>query len=234
MEYYEPLFQQIYRDDYPKRQKDLEQLKGIMASYEDLRSFIDETTLDPPDTGTENDYVGERLILSTIHSAKGLEWDVVFVIGLADGRFPHSAAIAGDQWEEERRLFYVASTRAKKKLYLCYPKEMMSSDRRFKRVGMSPFLKELKPGLYQNSGEISRPMSFSRAAMDNQPTSRKTATRQKLSIEDFTIGSRVEHPFFGNGKVKKLTKPRTLDIQFDRHGLKTLHLDYAKLKIIES
>ncbi len=234
MEYYEPLFQQIYRDDYPKRQKDLEQLKGIMASYEDLQSFIDETTLDPPDTGTENDYVGERLILSTIHSAKGLEWDVVFVIGLADGRFPHSAAIVGDQWEEERRLFYVASTRAKKKLYLCYPKEMMSSDRRFKRVGMSPFLKELKPGVYQNSGEISRPVSFSRAEVDHQPASRKTSTRQKLSIEDFTIGSKVEHPFFGSGKVKKLSKPRTLDIQFDRHGLKTLHLDYAKLKIIKS
>ncbi len=231
MEYYEPLFRQIYRDDYPKRLKDLEQLKGIMASYEDLQQFIDDTTLDPPETGSESVYAGEQLILSTIHSAKGLEWDVVFVIGLADGRFPHSAASIGEQWEEERRLLYVAATRAKKRLYLCYPKEMMSSDRRFKRVGMSPFLKELKPGVYQESGVESRQSLFSRGN-SIPPAKSTTSHRQKLSLDDFAIGCKVEHPFFGSGKVKKLTKPRTLDIQFDRHGLKTLHLDYAKLKIL--
>lgn len=231
MNYYEPLFQQIYKDDYPKRQKDLEQLKGIMASYEDLQSFIDDTTLDPPDPRGDTAFLGDRLILSTIHSAKGLEWDVVFVIGMADGRFPHSAAMIGDQWEEERRLFYVAATRARKRLYLCYPKEMMSNDRRFKRVGMSPFLRELKAGVYQNVGS-SPPLGHRGVRGESAgsfPVKRKKV--QKLAIEDFSVGGRVAHPFFGEGEVKKISKPRTLDIQFDRHGLKTLHLDYAKLTL---
>lgn len=233
MDYYEPLFLQIYRDDYPKRQKDLEQLKGIMASYDDLQTFIDDTTLDPPDTDIQKDHQGEKLILSTIHSAKGLEWQVVFVISLADGRFPHTAAVIGDQWEEERRLFYVATTRAKERLYLCYPKEMMSSDRRFQRVSMSPFIRELKPGLYQNIDDSSWSSThgshFDRPAV---PTVNKRK-RPKLSMDDFAPGCKVDHPFFGTGVVKKLTKPRTLDIHFDRHGIKSLHLDYAKLKIIQ-
>jgi DNA helicase-2/ATP-dependent DNA helicase PcrA len=232
MQYYEPLFQQIYRDDFPKRQKDLDQLKGIMTSYNDLQSFIDDTTLDPPETETDSAYSGDKLVLSTIHSAKGLEWEVVFVIGLADGRFPHTAAIMGDQWEEERRLFYVAATRAKKQLYLCYPKEMMSSDRRFTRVGMSPFLRELGPGLFQNVGDSPGAMEHVREARVSSPPVIGKSKRPKPSMEDFSPGCKVKHPFFGHGVVKKLTKPRTLDIHFDRHGLKTLHLDYARLEIL--
>lgn len=233
-EYYEPLFQQIYRDDYPKRQKDLEQLKGIMASYEDLQSFIDDTTLDPPESEHAAVSSADRLILSTVHSAKGLEWDVVFVIGLADGRFPHTAAVVGDQWEEERRLFYVAATRAKKQLFLCYPKEMMSSDRRFKRVGMSPFLRELDAGIYQVINDT--PGSVGRSQNDMASRSATVARKRqqaKLSMNDLSPGCRVKHPFFGTGIVKKLIKPSTVDINFSRHGLKTLHLDYAKLQILK-
>ncbi len=237
MQYYEPLFQQIYRDDYPKRQKDLEQLKGIMASYDDLQTFIDDTTLDPPESESSATPLTDRLVLSTVHSAKGLEWDVVFVIGLADGRFPHAAALVGDQWEEERRLFYVAATRAKKQLFLCYPKEMMSTDRRFKRVGMSPFLNELDRGVYQlidSDPPGSSGYATSGSLSSSSFLSGKRRHRPKLSMEDLTVGSRVKHPFFGEGVVKKLTKPRTLDILFTRHGLKSLHLDYAKLEIIKN
>jgi DNA helicase-2/ATP-dependent DNA helicase PcrA len=232
MQYYEPLFQKIYRDDYPKRQKDLDQLKGIIITYEDLQSFIDDTTLDPPGPETDNNqYSEERLVLSTIHSAKGLEWDAVFIIGLAEGKFPHSAAAMGEQWEEERRLFYVAATRARKKLYLCYPKEIMSADRRFKRVGISPFVSELKPDLYQRLDSDSSPSLF-RTPDRPVAASFVKKKKQKLSIDDLSVGIKVNHPFFGEGNVKKLTKPRTIDVLFDRHGLKTLHLDYAKLTII--
>ncbi|MBU0960934.1 MAG: ATP-dependent helicase, partial [Proteobacteria bacterium] len=130
MAYYQPLFERIYRDDFPKRQKDLDQLKSIISGYEDLQSFVDDTTLDPPETvSTLEAGDVERLVLSTIHSAKGLEWDAVFVIGLAEGRFPHAAAGIGEQWEEERRLLYVAATRARKYLYLTYPRELMTPDR---------------------------------------------------------------------------------------------------------
>ncbi|MBU1455184.1 MAG: ATP-dependent helicase, partial [Proteobacteria bacterium] len=76
MAYYQPLFERIYRDDFPKRQKDLDQLKSIISGYEDLQSFVDDTTLDPPETvSTLEAGDVERLVLSTIHSAKGLEWD---------------------------------------------------------------------------------------------------------------------------------------------------------------
>jgi len=237
LKWYQPVFERLYADDYPKRQKDLEQLKTIIASYDDLQSFIDDTTLDPPESDLSaysNDL--DTLVLSTIHSAKGLEWDAVFVIGLADGRFPHSSAFPGEQWEEERRLLYVAATRARKHLFLTYPRELMSPDRRFKRVGMSPFVAELEPGGY----DVIRPetgdghvygAAYGSASGRTRPILKKRD--KKAALDDFSPGGRVKHPFFGTGTVKKKTPPRSLDVAFDRHGMKTLHLDYAKLTIVE-
>ncbi|MDR3629896.1 MAG: ATP-dependent helicase [Desulfocapsaceae bacterium] len=231
MQYYEPLFLVLYADDYPKRKKDLDQLKGIIATYESLQTFIDDTALDPPETETGADPVDRRrLVLSTIHSAKGLEWEAVFVIGLAEGRFPHPSAEQGGQWEEERRLLYVAATRAKKRLYLCYPQDMMMPDRSFHRVGMSPFLRELRPGLYERI-EAERSTSEPGPAVAGTPvTVRRTA---KITLEDLSRGSTVLHPFFGEGRVTRLVRPCSVDIAFDKHGLKTLHLDYAKLKVLK-
>ncbi len=233
MQYYEPIFERLYKDDYPKRQKDLVQLKGIIAGYVELQTFIDDTTLDPPEQEDQRfGDDGERLVLSTIHSAKGLEWQVVFVIGLADGRFPHASAGFGEQWEEERRLLYVAATRAKQKLYLCYPRQLMTVDRRFLRAVMSPFLSEIKPGMYERIQEEGS-LSFSRPVASRKSPSRTFHKKdEKASIDEFSKGIKVSHPFFGTGVVQKITKPRTLDVYFDRHGLKTLHLDYAKLKVI--
>ncbi len=233
--YYQPIFERLYSDDFPKRQKDLEQLKSIMGGYEDLQSFIDDTTLDPPEESTREGRGGEQLILSTIHSSKGLEFEAVFIIGVADGRFPHASASFGEQWEEERRLLYVAATRAKKYLYLSYPRQMMTPDRQFRRVGMSPFINELSGGLFDRISEQSG------AALDSYslpssgypaPAKKKSAPQKKLQMTDFFVGCRIKHPFFGEGSVTKVSKARSLDIHFDRHGLKTLHLDYAKLTIL--
>jgi len=236
MEYYIPLFEEIYADDYPKRQKDLEQLRGIIANYDSLQAFIDDTALDPPESdigsGAENN---GKLVLSTIHSAKGLEWDAVFVMGLAEGRFPHPAAESGGQWEEERRLLYVAATRAKKRLYLCYPRDLMTPDRRFLRVGMSPFLRELKTGLYNRLQEDVPSTVFSSSVY----TSRKRTSSFfgnnkpiKVTLSDLSKGSTVSHPFYGEGVVRRLIKPSSVDVDFAKHGSKTLHLDYAKLKVL--
>jgi DNA helicase-2/ATP-dependent DNA helicase PcrA len=234
MGYYQPIFQHLYADDYPKRQKDLDQLKAIMAGYADLQSFIDDTALDPPEeSAADKSHPGSRVILSTIHSAKGLEFDAVFVIGLAEGRFPHGAAGQGEQWEEERRLLYVAATRARQHLYLTYPRELMTPDRQFRRVGMSPFLAEIGPGLYERV-ESGSDYGGYRSEFRHEATALPAAPKRekKLALVDLPVGTKVQHPFFGIGTVKKTSAPSSLDVLFDRHGIKTLHLDYAKLKLL--
>ncbi len=124
-EYYLPILKTQY-DDYPKRIRDLEHLYSMAERYHRLGEFLADLALEPPDesvadvaaTGRDD----ERLILSTIHSAKGLEWQCVFVIWAVDGRFPSVYSFLTDEeLEEERRLFYVAVTRAKRHLYLSYP-----------------------------------------------------------------------------------------------------------------
>ncbi len=233
VEYYQPLFVRLYADDYPKRQKDLDQLETIVAGYEDVQSFLDDTALAPPESAISEATEEKKLILSTIHSSKGLEFEAVFVIGLAEGRFPHGPNLPGEQFEEERRLLYVAATRAKRYLYLTYPRELMTPDRKFRRVGMSPFLAELEPGLYERVVEKESPTFFQqRSSGYNSFPASSPKKSKKATMEDFSVGTRVRHPFFGQGTVKKMSPPRSLEVFFDRHGVKTLHLDYAKLTVI--
>ncbi len=110
--------------DFSDRLEDLEQFALFAEPYEDVTKFLEEVTLTEDygaakENGTDD---RERLVLSTIHQAKGLEWDAVFVMGLVDGKFPNQRALGEDGGlEEERRLFYVASTRARRYLFLTYP-----------------------------------------------------------------------------------------------------------------
>lgn len=127
LRYYEPILKRVHADDHPKRLRDLEHFQSIAARYRALQALLTDMALEPP-----TDSVGEvlatdaddegRLVLSTIHSAKGLEWHTVFVIWLVDGKFPSSYSLHTEaELEEERRLLYVAVTRAKRHLYLTYP-----------------------------------------------------------------------------------------------------------------
>jgi len=120
-----PLFEKLY-DNWQPRLRDLEQLEQIASRYKSRQRMLVEITLDPPSSTQElagqphldDDY----LVLSTIHSAKGLEWDAVYVLHAADGNIPSDMATKDpEQIEEERRLFYVALTRAKNWLYVCCP-----------------------------------------------------------------------------------------------------------------
>ena len=125
IEYYLPVLREHY-DDHSKRVKDLEMLQNIGERYRELGPMLTDLALEPPNESVEDlspeGSEREFVTLSTIHSAKGLEWHSVFVIYLVDGRFPmSSAAESMDAMEEERRLFYVACTRAKRNLYLTYP-----------------------------------------------------------------------------------------------------------------
>jgi DNA helicase-2/ATP-dependent DNA helicase PcrA len=126
LNYYLPILKERY-DDHPKRLKDLEQLLTIMQRYGNLESFLIDMALEPPNTSADDNLSNgpadqDRLVLSTIHSAKGLEWDTVFIIWALDGRFPSIHALDDpDELEEELRLMYVAATRAKHNLFITYP-----------------------------------------------------------------------------------------------------------------
>ncbi len=124
-EYYLPILKEQY-DDYPKRTRDLDHLHTIAEGYPSVNEFLADLALEPPDGSASGvdapDRDDERMVLSTIHSAKGLEWQAVFVIWIVDGRFPSVYSFVDDEdLEEERRLFYVSVTRAKRHLFLTYP-----------------------------------------------------------------------------------------------------------------
>ena len=126
VKYYTPILQKKY-DDHPKRAKDLEHLMTIMERYDNLERFLADMALEPPNTSSHDGFLADkpdddRLILSTIHSAKGLEWHTVFIIWALDGRFPSTHAVHDEKaLEEELRLIYVAATRAKERLIFTYP-----------------------------------------------------------------------------------------------------------------
>lgn len=126
--YYRPILKDKY-DDFNKREKDLEHLQYLAGQYSNLEDFISDLALEPPEQSVEGMYKrnsdDEALTISTIHSAKGLEWDTVFIIGAVDGRFPSAYSFnSEEEMDEELRLMYVATTRAKNNLYITYPVDM--------------------------------------------------------------------------------------------------------------
>jgi DNA helicase-2/ATP-dependent DNA helicase PcrA len=126
-----PLLQTRY-DDWPRRIRDLETLVGLCARYRSLNSMITDLTLEPP-TASRREGLAEpskkqdELVLSTVHSAKGLEWQAVFVIQAREGTFPMAAGFDDEpepeSYDEDLRLLYVAVTRAKDHLSLVWPRE---------------------------------------------------------------------------------------------------------------
>lgn len=140
-------------EDAERRMEDLQALTDFTARYATLADMLNEVTLlTNVDTGevagrglAEGD---DRVLLSTVHQAKGLEWRVVFVLWMAEGLFPSGRALEEDPAaEEERRLFYVAVTRAKDALYLCAPKMRMGRDHQLKFYSPSRFIVEIPKNL---------------------------------------------------------------------------------------
>jgi DNA helicase-2/ATP-dependent DNA helicase PcrA len=131
LKYYNPIFEEKF-DDWPDRASDLDALEGLIIHYHSLSDFLADMTIDSPsksDASKDNKNAEKPITLSTIHSAKGLEWDTVFIIGLADGCLPSKFALSDDaELEEEQRLLYVAITRAKNNLFLSMPVESEKSE----------------------------------------------------------------------------------------------------------
>ena len=124
-EWYKPHFERIY-EHFHTRLGDLDQLELLSGQYPSRERFLTELTLDPPNA--TSDLAGtpmldeDYLILTTIHSAKGMEWDTVYLLNVVDGSFPSEFATGkAELIEEERRLFYVALTRAQNDLMLMAP-----------------------------------------------------------------------------------------------------------------
>ena len=119
--FYQPILEGVY-DNASLRMKDLEELQQLAQRYDDRAELLSELALDPPedDDGRPD---GDHVILSTMHSAKGLEWRAVYVLHATDGKIPHERSFLDpEQLEEERRMFYVAMTRAADWLYVCHPR----------------------------------------------------------------------------------------------------------------
>ena len=152
----EDVYRDFARAKFPNgdaRLDDLEQFAQFAQGYDSLRAFLEEVTLFNELSG-EDVVAGEsdddRVVLSTVHQAKGLEWSRVAVIGLSEGRFPSYRSASTDEGlEEERRLFYVAVTRAKNEVALVYP--MLARDRYGVDVILEPsrFLSELPDGVFE-------------------------------------------------------------------------------------
>ncbi|WHZ22578.1 MAG: ATP-dependent DNA helicase [Nitrospira sp.] len=152
-EYYLPILKD-HHDDYPKRIRDLDHLHTIAESYPRLTEFLADLALAPPDgsaAGVEPaGQDDEQVVLSTIHSAKGLEWQCVFLIWIVDGKFPSVFSFNTDEeLEEERRLLYVAVTRAKRYLFLTYPINVYDKSSGMLLSKPSRFLDHVSPRLFE-------------------------------------------------------------------------------------
>jgi DNA helicase-2/ATP-dependent DNA helicase PcrA len=135
--------------NYASRLDDLKSLVGFAGRFEDMAELLAQIMLLNSETSDRSvDPDAEAMRLTTIHQAKGLEYSAVFVIGLGEGLFPLRRTIESGDIEEERRLFYVAVTRARDELYLCFP---MVNAKGGPAMLLQPsrFLTELPPGLYQ-------------------------------------------------------------------------------------
>jgi DNA helicase-2/ATP-dependent DNA helicase PcrA len=235
MDYYVPILKEKF-DDYPRRQKELEQLILMASRYKKLGSFLDDLVLDPPTSSADLNLEEKRetLTLSTVHSAKGLEWPVVFLIWVMEGRFPPARAYNNPLvLEEERRLMYVAATRAKDQLIMCYPGQesvpLWQLGEGVYRNGLSSFIRGLPTDVisHESAGVPTRFSGrkwYKRSAFNYQQDQRESS--------GLSQGDRVRHPAFGPGVVSKLVADDKVEVLFRNAGRKLLHLEYTTLEKI--
>jgi DNA helicase-2/ATP-dependent DNA helicase PcrA len=169
-----------------------------------------------------------------VHSAKGLEFNAVFITGLEEGLFPHEQSTAADDGlEEERRLMYVAITRARHRLYLTFAQTRMLHGQTRYNVA-SRFLEEIPPELLKwLSPRIGAGMSAHDSAQATAwPVSPSRQAAVASNDSPWRIGQNVVHAKFGQGVIVNAEgrgAEARVQINFGRHGMKWLALEYAKL-----
>ncbi|MEW6185622.1 MAG: ATP-dependent helicase [Thermodesulfobacteriota bacterium] len=219
--YYKNLLPGLYEEPQ-RRQKEIEEIIRVSYNYSEAESLLGDLSLEvyeePESEGKD------RLTLSTVHSAKGLEWKVVFIIWLTEGRFPSSQSMSDpEEMEEERRLLYVAITRAKERLFLTYPQSLSFRGGGWQKNDLCHFIADVPEDLMPRKGRpVQEPATWS-----------QTPSMKELPREDdqgFSKGTRVFHHLFGNGVIEEPPRERKVTVLFKRYGSKVLHLDYARLE----
>lgn len=216
-----------------------ELLKGIQVFTElnpdsDLRQYLEEVSLmTDVDSWKEQ---SNRITLMTVHSSKGLEFPVVFVTGMEDGLLPHYNSLNKDESiEEERRLFYVAMTRAQHRVYLMYAnnRRRMGSDT---MVGMvSRFIHEI-PSKYLEKIPFQSALTRKVVSIDSGKTE-TTVQRTVTTFDDFRVGDFIEHAIFGIGQIKALSgsgENQRVGIVFKDGQKRKLVVKFAKLKKVRN
>jgi len=199
----------------------------------DLSDFLASVAL--VTQGEDLDPAADRFVsLMSLHSAKGLEFPVVFLVGMEEGVFPHMRAVFDStELEEERRLCYVGITRAMEKLYLTHALQRMLFGK-YNTNKPSRFLDEIPTELVINKGGRQEPPRVTLSSWTNSPAARAPET--KPNSGDFQPADRVMHPKFGEGTVVSVMKKgedTQVTIAFmPPHGIKTLSLLYAPLQKI--
>lgn len=201
-----------------------------------LEGFLEEISLySDTDDYDEN---SESVSLMTVHSAKGLEFPVVFIAAFEEGVFPSAMSIQEGNIEEERRLCYVAITRAKEKLYITHTQSRtlygFTSHTR-----VSDFLEEIPKNLldYGEKTKFSEPKYINEKPLKNSGKESspfyKPAEKESKKAFDFRAGDRVEHKFFGKGVVlscESMGSDALIEVEFENGTVKKLMASFAKLE----
>lgn len=236
-----------HTEESMNRIENLEELKNKIVIYEenaehpDLNELLEEVALVAEvDSLNSSD---DKVVLMTIHSAKGLEFPYVFLCGMEDGLFPGTMTInSGDpeEMEEERRLCYVGITRAKDRLFLSSAKQrMMHGSNNYNPI--SRFIKEIPQELLDMGGYrkavnqtfAPKPQPDVSPVFTRKPTFGKTFTVSRAETLDYGVGDRVRHVKFGEGTVQEIKnggKDYEVSVDFDTYGTKRMFASFAKLQ----
>ena len=198
-----------------------------------LKGFIEEVSL-LTDIDSWNDQ-DNRVTLMTLHSAKGLEFPIVFITGLEDGLFPlYRALDSRKELEEERRLFYVGLTRAMERVYLLYATQRRRMGADYELGLISRFLREIPDDFIE---EIPFSSALTRKVIKTKPGRIEAKkTRTVTTFDDFKIGDMVEHAIFGKGEIKALSgagENQRVGVVFKDGLKKKLIVKYANLKKVD-
>lgn len=228
--------------------ENVEELRSSIVQYMNeadepsLSGFLEEVAL--YSEADRDDGSDDKVTLMTVHSAKGLEYKNIFVIGLDDGIFPSSRSFDSEaDMEEERRLAYVAITRAKERLYLTNASQRMLFGQTQRNV-TSRFMREIDPSLIEKHdhaaamrkqlGESDKTLTeVHSTSLQQQLARNKSRSVGAKTSETYTAGERVSHNIFGEGtivSVKPMANDSMLEIAFEKVGTKKIMANYAKLK----